>query len=158
MEADAIDVRNYFKCAAARAETLVRGDPPVGSGLIVTVIYSGNAEVFKVMHSSVKTVSRIIPNGILSAESATDPATIGTKLANGCVSVKASATGEDNVDGDVSFLAPAAAIVKIWQSEEVGQASFGLTFRPVKLQTGLGIPRTRGSGGMVDVLAWGTGD
>ena len=120
MEADIIDARNYFKRAAVRAKTLVRGDPLVGSGLIVIAVYSGNAEVSEVMRGSAKTISRIMPNGTLSAESATDPATIGMKLASGYVLVKASATGKDDVDETAFFLAPAAAMVEIWQFEEAG--------------------------------------
>lgn len=120
MDSDIIDARNYFRRSAVRAKTLVRGDPLVGSGLIVIAVYSGNAEVAEVMRGSAKTISRIMPNGALSAESATDPTKIGMKLASGYVLVKASATGKDDVDENAFFLAPAAAMIEIWQFEEAG--------------------------------------
>lgn len=120
MDGDFIDSRNYFKRSAVRAKTLVRGDPLVGSGLIVIGVYSGNAEVTEVMRGSAKTISRILPNGTLSAEAATDPSKIGMKLASGYVLVKASATGKDDVDENAFFLAPAAAMIEIWQFEEAG--------------------------------------
>ena len=52
-----VEGRNYFKRAAVRAKTLVKGDPIVGSGLIVLGVYSGNAEVSEIMRGSAKTVS-----------------------------------------------------------------------------------------------------
>lgn len=118
MSDDVIDSRNYFKRGAVRAKTLVRGDPLVGSGLIVIGVYSGNTEVTQVMRGSAKTVAVIKPDGKLSAESVTDPAKIGIKLASGYVLVKASATGKDDVDENAFFLAPAASMIEIWQFDE----------------------------------------
>ena len=120
MTDDIIDGRNYFQRAAVRAKSLVRGDPLVGSGLIVIGVYSGNAEVAEVMRGSAKTVSLLRPDGSLSAESATDPAQIGIKLASGYVLVKASATGKDDVDENAFFLTPSASMVEIWQFSESG--------------------------------------
>lgn len=120
MSDDIVDGRNYFKRAAVRAKTLVRGDPLVGSGLIVIGVYSGNTEVAEVMRGSAKTVSILRSDGTLSAESATDPSKIGIKLASGYVLVKASATGKDDVDENAFFLTPAAAMIEVWQFEEQG--------------------------------------
>lgn len=115
---DIVEGRNYFQRSAVRAKSLVRGDPLVGSGLIVIGVYSGNAEVTEVMRGSAKTVRFMRPDGTLSAEAATDPAQIGIKLASGYVLVKASATGKDDVDENAFFLTPTASMVEIWQFAE----------------------------------------
>ncbi len=114
-----VEGRNYFKRAAVRAKTLVKGDPIVGSGLIVLGVYSGNAEVSEIMRGSAKTVSFLRSDGTLSAEAATDPAKIGLKLASGYVLVKASYTGKDDVDENAFFLTPAVSMVEIWQFDEI---------------------------------------
>lgn len=114
-----MDGRNYFRPAAVRAKTLVKGDVLVGSGLVILNVYTGSGhEVATVMQGSAMVVPTLAPDGKMQGEGLSDPSKIAIKMASGYVLVKASPTGKDDPDENVFFLAPGVSIVQVWQFAE----------------------------------------